>query len=61
MYNLRIDRVGGVGGLMKMWVDSAAHDGDSWNSRFFEGHVIAAGEKSIHVEFVGEACHLSRL
>ena len=53
LQNLRIDRVGGIGGLMKVRVDSAADDGDGRDPRFFEWHVIAAGEKSEHVELVG--------
>ena len=51
--NFRIDGVGGIGGLMKVRVDTAADDSDSRYSSFFEGHVIAAGKESVHVKLVG--------
>ena len=44
LQNVRIDRVGAIGGLMKVWVDTTADDGDGWDSRLLEGHVIAAGK-----------------
>ena len=52
LQNFRIDRVGGVGGLMKVRVDPAAHDGDGWNSCLFERYVVAAGEESVQVKLV---------
>ena len=53
--NFRNDRVGGVGGLMKVCVDAAADDGDGRDTNLFEWHVIAAWEKSVHVR----ACRCS--
>ena len=59
--NFRIDRIGGIGGLMKVWVNAAADDGDGWDTCFFERHVIAAGEKSVQVELVRQTSCLSCL
>jgi len=54
-------RIGSLGRLVKVWVDAAADDRDRGDSRFFEGHVIAAGEKPIEVEFVAEPRRLTCL
>ena len=40
-------------------MDAAADDGDCRDSRFFEGHVIAAGKISVEVEFVTEPRRLA--
>ena len=45
---------------MKVRVDAAADDGDCRDTSLFEWHVIAAGEKSVHIEFVSEPRRLSR-
>jgi hypothetical protein len=42
--------------LVKILVDATA---EGWDSSFFEGHMIAAGGKSVCVELVDEPCRLS--
>ena len=59
--NFRVDRIGGVGRLMKVRMDTTADNSDGRDTRLFERHMIAAGKESIHVELVGEPCRLSRL
>ena len=57
--NFRIECVGGVGGLVKVWMNPAAHNGDGRHTGLFERHVIAAGEESIEIEFITESSGLA--
>ncbi len=59
LQNLRIDRVGGIGGLMKVRVDATADDGDSRDTRLFERHVIATGKESEEIELLSKTDGLS--
>ena len=60
LQNFRIDRIGRIGGLMKVWVDAAADDGDGWDTRLFEWDVIATGKESEEIELLRKTDCLSR-